>query len=367
MKLLVTHKILFIIFVFIGLSHAQNSKLDALYIKEKDSIGKLARSYYYLDFDKAIALHHENAKLMKKHHDTLALIRLDNELLWLFTARMGNLDSTSVYIMKMENHLPKIKDSVVLGSAYTRIGFGYQIKGYYRTAMENYLSSVDVKEQLPEHASLGFSYNLVGKIYELQNQYENSIKFHRKAAKIRSKVEDKNHLAHSYTNMGIVYRKANQLDSALYYIQRAIEIRKENLSTITRKRQFATTLKCRGYVFIALKRYHEAISDFEEAISIVNESDGKYVTIESYTGLLASYIELDSDAKAYEALLASKKILKEYPIKDLQVINYDLESQYYYKTGNYKKAYRVNQKRDSLNQEIRNENILKNTEELQAL
>lgn len=367
MKLL--RNILFVLFLLTqaGTVFLQKKINDTVYLKQKDELSKQAHKYYYKDFNKAISILHEQRQLMEKYQDTVGLINLDNKFLWLYTTTKVDIDSADVYTKKLENNLNIIKQDALLAKTYTRIGLAYQVKGYYRNAMKNYLASLEYKERIKDVGSLGFSYNLIGKVYELQNQYKNSLQFHRKAIKERKKLKTDWHLAHSYNNIGITLRKSGSLDSALYYTNKALEIRTKNLKSIISKRRYAVTLKNRGEIYVAKKEFNKAIDDFKESIAINDKYNAEYTQLQSLNGIAKACIQLKKYNDANHYFKQSKNILKNNSFKDLEVNYLNLKAQYYFEIGEYKKAYLIEKKHDSLSQIIRGENILKNTEELQKM
>lgn len=358
-----------ILFLFAQFSNifAQNSIRDTVFFKLKNELSKEAQKYYYKNSNKAISILHKQRNLIEKKQDSLSLIDLESKFLWLFTTTIINVDSANVYIEKLEKRLHSIKQDTLFAKVYTRIGFGYQVKGYYRNAMKNYLASLEYKERIKDTGSLGFSYNLIGKVYELLNQYENSLQFHRKAIKERKKLKTDWHLAHSYNNIGITFRKSGSLDSALYYTNKALEIRTKNLKPATNKRRYAVTLKNRGEIYVAQKEFNKAIKDFKESIVINDNYNAKYTQLQCLNGITNAYIQLKKYNEANKYFKFSENILKSNSLKNLEVNYLKLKAQYYFEKGKYKKAYLIEKKHDSLSQIIQSENVLKNTEELQKM
>lgn len=363
------YKILTALFLMIsGLLFSQNVKKDSSYVNEKLRLSKLADKYYNTNYRKAIPILHQQRVLMEKYKDTTGLIELNNRLIWLFSAQIKNIDSTEVYLEKLQKDLTNIKSQELLGSVYTRIGFAYQTKGYYRLAMKNYLRSIDVKESLSSIGSLAFSYNLVGKVYDFQEQYENSLHFHRKAIHYRKQLKTNWQVAHSYNNIAIAFRKSGELDSAMIYCEKALAIRKKSLKKQSSKFHYALALKNRGKIYTELKDYNKAITNFNEAIKFGNSPNRRHFVISVYYGLASSYLKLKNYPKVISYLKKSDSILEISPIETPQrIIGYDLLSQYYYQTGKFKKAFDVKNIQDSLQYQIKNIALLKSSEELQKM
>ena len=104
----------------------------------------------------------------------------------------------------------------------------YTETNQYQTAINYYLISAKLQEELQNQHELIHIYNNLGKIY-FRNHYDNQIalEYFQKALTHSLTIEDKNLTGDSYNLMGMVYMELDDVRQAKLYFEKTYTIREE--------------------------------------------------------------------------------------------------------------------------------------------
>ncbi|CAM1344606.1 tetratricopeptide repeat protein [Tenacibaculum amylolyticum] len=120
------------------------------------------------------------------------------------------------HLEKSSTILPKQKANM-----YGQLGVIYKRKGLYPKAMEYYLKSKVLFENLKDSSNIANLDHNIAMIYRSQGEDRRAIKVFKNVAAIKHKIGDKKGEGIAYNMMGVSFRKLKQLDSALVYYKKA--------------------------------------------------------------------------------------------------------------------------------------------------
>ena len=122
------------------------------------------------------------------------------------------------------------KNGVYSSTQRSLMGYPYQEKGDYSSALEYHHKSLDIELKIHDdssHPDIASSYNNISTGYQSQGDYSAALKYHHKSLDIKIKIQgDSPHpdIARSYNNTDNVYQSQQNYSSALDYHQKSLEI-----------------------------------------------------------------------------------------------------------------------------------------------
>lgn len=103
-------------------------------------------------------------------------------------------------------------------------GIVYWITGNYPDALQNFLQSLEIREQIHDGLGMALAYMNMGIIYSEQKEYAEAISYTQQAKILSQEIGDTLHFIYTLVNLGDYFEKTNQLDSAREYTQRAYDL-----------------------------------------------------------------------------------------------------------------------------------------------
>ena len=195
-------------FVLLNLhGFAQNSKIDSL----QKVIEKAA-----LDTNKLINLNQLSIELYSigKYEEALLFAEQSKQL-------ANNLIKKS-----KDQHLNKVIKKG-LARAYNTFGNIYSDQGIFTDALENYLTSLKIKEEIGDKKGIASAYNNIGIVYKTQNNYVDALQSYMASLKIKEELGDKQGIASSYNNIGNIYHVQGNFTKALENYSASLQLFKE--------------------------------------------------------------------------------------------------------------------------------------------
>ena len=245
-----------------------------------------------------------------------------------------------------------------LAKAYGSMGIVFSEQSNYAKALQYYLKSVKIYEDLKDESKCSKIYNNIGVVYKSQNSDFKALEYFIKAQKIQDKLQDVN-VGITLTNIANIYLKQKSLDKASEYYTLA----KKALAKNPNPRALGEWYNNMGLYFAAKNQDNDAVSSWENAIATFQSIDDKFGLADTYIFLGEFYLE---ENQLDEALLNTNKALTlatEINVLEQKAVSEKLLSEIYAKKGNSNLALEHFQKysvaKDSLTNE---ENIRKSVE-----
>jgi tetratricopeptide (TPR) repeat protein len=278
----------------VSYSFSQHSKTDSLlnYLKNYKSP---CQQPCLLDSSKVNALNLLAWELSAKNTDT-ALI-LGNEALLLS--------------QKMEMPDKSVGWLIGIGSANHNLGTFYKNKANYVIAMGHFWKALNIWDQISEEdAKKGIvrdrrnlrkrsaTYGNIAVVFLSQGDYSKALDFFLKSLEIAEELDDKDAIARQLGNIGIVYAEKEEYPKALEYFKRALAMNISNGSKVNQanwigniglvyKKQGDLLLK-KGDSAGASQSYPQALEHYFKALKL-GEGFGDKKRIELQLGNIGSY------------------------------------------------------------------------------
>ncbi len=317
------------------------STTDSLELKQQ--LYQKLHVKFFEDHDKSLEYALKRIEIAQKIDDKQYLVSANNAIGWYLTNTIEKPDEAWPYLESALSQGREINDSAKIANALTYIGFMFQTKSYYKTAMVYYLESIPYKEQLANKRGLAFSYNLVGKVYEFQRQYDKSLEYHFKALDLRRKYVDSLQVAHSLKNIGWAYFKDGQYQNSIKAFKHCALL----AEGYKHKRRMSFAYNGLGSNYLELKKSDSALYFFEKGLTLSRAVDIDFNISQALVGLGNAYFLKGGLREAENAALEAIDIVEGHRyFEQLQQANellYKIEDQKGNATSalNYYKKFRA--------------------------
>ncbi len=364
-------KLFFSFFIFSFLSiYSQEKTIDSLLVEIKNSKSDAKKVALY----NAIANEYKNSNpnLMMINATTALKLakKLDNKLeegnanlnlgtaniiLGNYAEALNNFSLAKAIFIKQPN-TDEVKKG--LAKAYGSMGIVFSEQSNYSKALQFYLKSVSIYENLNDTEKCAKLYNNIGVVYKSQNQLQKAIEYFFKTQKIQEKINDAT-IGITYTNIANCFTKQKKYQQALDYYIKA----KSSLDKNPNPRALGEWYNNYGLFFKENNNPTKAIENWNLAIETFNSIDDKFGIQDSYYHLAQLNLEQNNLQEAIKNASHSLELATEIDVLEQKVLSEKLLSTIYSKMGNTQQAFAHLQNYSVLKDSLTNEeNITKSVE-----
>ena len=122
-----------------------------------------------------------------------------------------------------------IKDAlkVDFASSLGNIGYAYYLKGKQDKALEFYIRSQEIYEEIGDQSGMASILNNIGLTYDELGNVQKSILCYNRSLKIQEEIGDKNGITNSLNNIGALYLQEGSTTEALKLSLKSLAISQE--------------------------------------------------------------------------------------------------------------------------------------------
>jgi serine phosphatase RsbU (regulator of sigma subunit) len=242
-------------------------------------------------------------KLNSKDH----IAKTYNQL-GLICRSQGVMDKALDYYMKSLKIYEEIGNKKGISRCYNNIGtihfdmcgaidsINEFKKSEYNKAIAYYNKSLQIDKELGDIKEMSKSYNNLGSIYADLESFDTAIVCFNQSLAIRDKLNDKSGISKCYNNIGLVYFYKSDYNNALDYYFKSLKI-KEEIEDIN---GISLVLGNIAITDIKLKKYYEAIEYANRALRIAEETGALPYQNNAVQHLAAAYDSLKNYKKVSE-------------------------------------------------------------------
>jgi tetratricopeptide (TPR) repeat protein len=221
-----------------------------------------------------------------------------------------------------------------IASSLNNIGDIYDYQGNYPKALENYLASLKIYEELGDKKGFARSLNNIGTIYHSQDNYPEALKNYQASLKISEELGDKKGIANSLNNIGIIYKNQGNYSEALKNYLASLKIDEE----LGDKNGIAHVLNNIGNIYHRQGNYPEALKNYLTSIKVMEETGDKKSVAFSLNNIGNTYSDQGNYPEALKNYLACLKISEETGDKKVIATSLYNIGIIYKNQGNYPEA-----------------------------
>jgi serine phosphatase RsbU (regulator of sigma subunit) len=198
-----------------------------------------------------------------------------------------------------------------LARALNNIGYINYSKGKMKAALNYFISSLKLQEELGNKSGIGQSLNNIGVIYFDLDQINEAIDYYERSLKIHEEIGDKDGIASSLNNLGAMYNAQGQPKEALDYSILSLKIQEE----LGDKPGIANTLNNIGSLYNRQGEIIEALDYYTRGLKIQEDIADKKGISSSLNNIATIYSKQDKLEQAAIYALRSLSISQQigYP------------------------------------------------------
>lgn len=248
-------------------------------------------------------------------------------------ASMGQYSEAVEGYQKIINMADTIEDKSILVQCYSSMGTIFQRQGNSAQALEYYLSALKINEQADKKPNIITNLiNIAGVQSDLQDS-KTALENLQRAEKLANELNDSVMIAYCLTNIGNVYKNIKHPE-ALLYLTKALEMvgDKKNEQRINLLMNIAS-------IEIEKGEFLQADKNLNEAFELSRKAKIKYSTSQVLNRLGQLYYIKKEFGRAINYTKESLQVSSEINYLEVKKNNYQLLSDIYAATDNYKEAY----------------------------
>ena len=251
-----------------------------------------------------------------------------------------------------ENLELKVQSLNMLGVVYRRLDQVSSALDYHSQALEFAKTANPITKQL--ELSIAISLNSMGNIYLVLKQYDLALEQFNKSLEIEKETENKLGLAINYQNIGFAKEANGFLDDALNDYQTSLKYNEEINSEIGRVICYNSI----GKVYIKQKKYDEAFTILQDALTKALKVEDQYYIATSYTNLGWLQSLTNKQELAEQNLKKAIEVSDTYNLLTSKIDALNYLSENYANKGIFDAALRDYKIADSLEKTINNQRNL---------
>lgn len=250
-----------------------------------------------------------------------------------------------------------------LSAVYNIIGAIYEETGLWNDALDLYMNSLQICNEIGFNPGKAKVYNNIGKLYFNRMELKKAEELFLKAIQINKELNIRPELFINYNNLAGVYKLKNNTKKALDYALIA-------LNQLDPEKDFydlALVYSNIGNLYQDLGNHPVSLSYYEKAIEIQENQSFQVALIRTYLSVSSAYQVLNNadSAESYirKSLLLAEKIGN--PSQTLVVLQD--AARFYHETGQFKLSSTYYAEYKSLNDSLESLNSLTKIEQIQAV
>jgi tetratricopeptide (TPR) repeat protein len=205
---------------------------------------------------------------IKAMHDTVKC-RLMIDLSWKLV--YSNPDSAIRLTTRAKELMLKTDHKTLLGACYHALGWFYDVKAAYNKSLENYEMAMAIWNEYDRTFNKAATLGNMGSVYGNMGDFPKALDYYLRSQLICEQLGLKDEIAIGNNNIGIIYLEKNDNEKALTYFFKALKVFRE----IKHQQGMQSALSNIGNAYSNLKDQKKALVYLEEALQITEKTGDK--------------------------------------------------------------------------------------------
>ncbi|PIQ14785.1 MAG: hypothetical protein COW67_11975 [Flavobacteriales bacterium CG18_big_fil_WC_8_21_14_2_50_32_9] len=300
-------------------SNTQLDSLERLLATQNDTnkiynLGELCYQYSFIDTEKAIKFGKQGVLLAEKLKDSVLMASAYNDLSIAYHFK-GDYDVSLVLNKKAYSIRRNMGDSVGVAKSLSKMANAYYELGDMANSLISNLRAISIFEQNNLEAYTGQLFGSVGNIYERNGNFEKALKFQQKATEIAQRNNDLRSYITSRGNTANIFQKLKKYEQAEQIFLDLIP----KIEEFGNFEYLASIYQGLGVNSRMRKQTQKGIEYYQKALEIYEKIGSRTGMSLIYVNLGYCYLDLKKFDKANEflqkGLLLSKSSQSYYQLK----------------------------------------------------
>jgi serine phosphatase RsbU (regulator of sigma subunit) len=187
------------------------------------------------------------------------------------------------------------------------VGASFQVRGNYTKAIEYYLESLKIREEMGDKKGVAASLANIGSIYISLDKYDKALDYELKAMRVCSESDDKAGLASTFNNLGLIYTNLGDNNKSLEYTRSSLVLYTE----LNDKYGMSAAYANMGEIHLRTKEYDKAVEFLTKSLEISDEEGNSTASAKTLASIASANLKQKKYPQAIEWALKAKKLARE--------------------------------------------------------
>lgn len=234
-------------------------------------------------------------------------------------------DSAVYYYTQARLLSEKLNYTVGVIKYISNVTYVLNLKGQLDSSLKLNLYAIELAKKIDDKKRLAFGLTNVGTTYLNMRKYENAADYFLQSARMLDELNLKDRLGVVYNNLGYLYTEMKQYDKAIDFSQKAIAIGRSLHDSVN----LADALTTIGPPLISKNKPMESLPYLNEALVISRLTDNIYIRESCLLNLGTAYMMMDQSEKQLSAGIEALKLSKDLDDKEGIALSYGMLADYY--------------------------------------
>jgi tetratricopeptide (TPR) repeat protein len=184
-----------------------------------------------------------------------------------FWIRFGDTEKALKIFTEVKEILEKLRDEIdkmALATTLHQLGEIYRAQNNHEKALEFYLQSLKIEEELDNKIGISISLHALGTIHQARGNYGDAIQFYKRSLEIDKKEKNRKHSAENLHGLGNICLFLGKFEKGIELCQRSLEIADE----FNDQRKIAQILLSLGSLYLAKGDRRKAIEHYQQSLKV---------------------------------------------------------------------------------------------------
>ena len=250
----------------------------------------------------------------------------------------------------------------VLANVYNNTAIIYYAKGEYELSLNYYLKATTIYEQRNDISSMAFVYGNIAEVYNELKEYKKGYAYSLKGIKLCRSLNQPHGLGSGLLNFSTSLINLQQFDTALTVLHEAKELARK----LHDKDEEINVLNNINYAYAGIKKFNLIKANADELMVVAKSIDSKEGFCYASLGYVAYYIDKKNYPEAKRSALNAISIAEKNKLITILKDAYNAVARVGLEQGNIKEFDQFDKLKDSIENVLFSDKILKNSQELET-
>jgi len=356
--------------IFTLQSYAQDRTLDSLINRIKSeridsdyykTCIKIASIYSDSSYNKALDYYNMALNVAERSSDRKKVAHVYHQIGYMYQ-RKGEFPTALTNLKNALAIHEYIKNKKGIGQLLNDIGLIYRTWGKYEQALDNYFKALMLFDEIGDVGNGAMASNNIGQIYYYREEYVKAIDYFKKYLQVNIKNKAPRAIAGASNNIASAYMELENYDEALNYFVRSMRI----YDSLGIKLGVAVIKDNIGTLFLRKKQYNDALLYHTDALKFFEETGSQPRLCYTLQNIGLVYTKLNKPDLAIEYLNRSLDLALKLKQRETQKDVHEALSDVYSRTKNYEQAFLNYKRYVQINDSLINAETVGKIESIQA-
>ena len=277
--------------------------------KRLEMLQQIASSYSKKNPKKSRTYYQEalkTAKILNKEHIEAKIL---GELGIIEINSFGNYQTALDNFLTSLNIVEQLQDKKSISTTLCNVGIAYEMLGKYDDAISYNKKSLEVSKTLGDKYAMALAENNLGNAYTRKADYSNALKSYLHALQLKEEIGEKKTIPIVLNNIGMVYEKLGNFTQALEYHHKTLEMKKKYHAS---DKSLASSYINIANIHFNQKSYEKALESYQLALLLkekTNDKKGMAISLKNIGAVFYSQKKYEEAISYYQQALAIERNL----------------------------------------------------------